>query len=38
MYWYVTCATDTESMKFIIHMCRDIFLKKEMAKFGFTDV
>lgn len=36
VYPYITCATDTENMQFIIDACQDILLRTEMAVSGFT--
>ena len=37
VYPYLTCATDTEQMRFVIDACQDILLRNEMAHFGFFD-
>jgi hypothetical protein len=38
VYPYMTCATDTESMRFVIDTCHDILLVTEMAQWGFFDM
>ena len=37
VYPYITNATDTESMRFVIDTCQDILLRSEMARWGFFD-
>jgi hypothetical protein len=37
VYPYMTNATDTESMRFVIDTCQDILLRSEMAQWGFFD-
>jgi len=37
VYPYMTNATDTEAMRFVIDTCQDILLRSEMEKWGFFD-